>query len=130
MESGLVLFHLDDLDGAQHIHGCDSKETSAILTATDHCIKRIVDYLQDKGDYHLMIVSDHGQAPVHTMLRPSLLLQEVGVLQQDPAIFPIVAGGVFAVYISNDKATPHQLQQLEKLKSQWKGEDGLLIEWC
>ncbi|HEY7215176.1 MAG TPA: alkaline phosphatase family protein [Thermoanaerobaculia bacterium] len=81
------------------------------------------------------VVSDHGMAPVHTLLDPNVLLREQGLLAADAAgevleagtsAYAVGSGGVSHVYIAPGKGD--LLARLRRLFADWKVDGARPVE--
>ncbi|MCU6496271.1 ectonucleotide pyrophosphatase/phosphodiesterase [Rugamonas sp. A1-17] len=62
---GFATLYLDDVDHAGHTYGPDAGQTTAAVAVADQAIGRLLDGLAKRHlDANLVIVSDHGMAPV------------------------------------------------------------------
>lgn len=73
----LSFVYLTDLDTVQHAKGPHSAEAMTALAATDRDVARIV---AAAGNATIAIVSDHGFLPVTRIVKPSVLLRSLGLL--------------------------------------------------
>ncbi|HEX2880756.1 MAG TPA: alkaline phosphatase family protein, partial [Polyangiaceae bacterium] len=74
----LMLVHIADVDSAQHEFGTDSPEAEVALRAADALIARLLGVLQKDPAWPrtvLMVVSDHGFAPVTQRVAPYAYLK-------------------------------------------------------
>lgn len=88
---GLAALYLDDVDHAGHTFGPDAGQTTRAVARVDQAIGRLVDGLAKRRlDANLVIVSDHGMAPVSAgrVVRMDKLLPE--------GSYHMVASGPFA----------------------------------
>ncbi|MBT2688880.1 alkaline phosphatase family protein [Bacillus sp. ISL-47] len=81
----------------------------------DDVVGRTMDSL-NKND-HLLIVSDHGMEPVHTILAPNTLLKEAGHLKTDKEgkvdaekskAIAVASGSAAQIYINKDLSEPEK----------------------
>lgn len=103
----LTMIHIFELDDAQHDHGPWSPEAKATLEAID---KRIGTLLADLkaspewGRTTLLIVSDHGFAPIDHDLRLNVLFAAHQLIREDAADVAVLAsGGTALVYVLDPK---------------------------
>lgn len=82
----LTLVYLTDLDTVQHESGPGSAAAFATLEGVDAQLGRLVRATEVAGDAAntaFVVVSDHGFLPVHTTLRPGVLLRQHGLVDID-----------------------------------------------
>jgi predicted AlkP superfamily pyrophosphatase or phosphodiesterase len=81
----LAFVYLTDLDSAQHDAGPLSPKAWATLEATDRLLGEIIGAAQAAAPrVSLVLVSDHGFAPVARDVRPNVALREAGLLTVAP----------------------------------------------
>lgn len=79
----LLLLHYSHLDYMQHLHGVFSAEAIATLVMQDTQIGRLMEAAKSAGiaeQIAFMIVSDHGLAPIDSLIHPNVALAEAGLL--------------------------------------------------
>lgn len=89
----LALVYFTDLDTEQHRTGPFSKGAYQKLEVIDRQLGRVLSAAERAGTYAqttFVVVSDHGFAPIHSAVRPNVLLREKG--------FVTVAGGKVQSY--------------------------------
>jgi predicted AlkP superfamily pyrophosphatase or phosphodiesterase len=82
----LLLVHLVDTDGAQHMFGPDSPEALEAASRVDARIGEIVaaaDRAGIAGDTAFIVTGDHGFARVHSALQPNAVLRDAGLIDVD-----------------------------------------------
>jgi predicted AlkP superfamily pyrophosphatase or phosphodiesterase len=82
----LMLVHIFQLDSAQHIYGPWSPEATSILEAVDRELALLLGDLERSPAWSrttLLIVSDHGFAPIDTEIRLGALLVAHGLVRTD-----------------------------------------------
>jgi hypothetical protein len=107
----------DAYDAAAHLNGPFSKEAMSTLKDVFKRVSRVISTIEahPEWDYHLYIVSDHGQTPsrsFHTLYGEKL---QNFVQEQIPGV-PIqlaASGGHANIYFSNLKKIPNQ-SEIEK----------------
>lgn len=80
----LLLLHIFDVDGRQHTFGPRSPEASAAIEAADAQLARLIAAARQAGTWArtaLVVVSDHGFAPISQRIRPGVLLRELGLVE-------------------------------------------------
>lgn len=78
----LMLLHTLKVDHYQHHHGLWSDKVKARIEDADAQLGRLMQAIERAGIADrtiLMVVSDHGFLPVHTRMRPSHVLEELGL---------------------------------------------------
>ena len=83
----LLMLHIADVDGAQHVHGLWSRPAVAAIEKADLLLGRLIDVVVASGVWDstaLVVASDHGFADVTRMARPGVLLREGGLVTLDP----------------------------------------------
>jgi predicted AlkP superfamily pyrophosphatase or phosphodiesterase len=109
----LLLLHLLDTDAAQHESGPDSERTRAAIEAADASVRHVLDAVEAAGlgdRTNVVIVSDHGFAPVTRQLQPNALFKREGWLQVDSngqilswRVFFQPSGGSGFVFLENPR---------------------------
>jgi predicted AlkP superfamily pyrophosphatase or phosphodiesterase len=105
----LMLVHAFALDDAQHDHGPWSAEAKATLEAVDRELGALLADLERSPEWshtRLLVVSDHGFAPVDHELRLGALFVAHGLVHvdaegasTDAAVATIASGGTALVYV-------------------------------
>jgi predicted AlkP superfamily pyrophosphatase or phosphodiesterase len=105
----LVLIHVFALDDAQHAHGPWSDEAKATLEAIDKELGVLLADLQHSPDWprtSLVVVSDHGFAPIDHELRLGALFVRHGLIRLDADgnvasadVGVVAAGGSALIYV-------------------------------
>jgi predicted AlkP superfamily pyrophosphatase or phosphodiesterase len=105
----LVLMHVFQLDDSQHAHGPWSAEARQTLEAVDHELAGLLADLEHSPDWPrttLVVVSDHGFAPVDHELRLGALFVRHGLIETNPdgaptraAVGVIANGGSALIYV-------------------------------
>jgi predicted AlkP superfamily pyrophosphatase or phosphodiesterase len=86
--SDLLLLHLDEVDAAQHEFGPDSEAAHRAVERADGEVATILHALLHSGldrQTDIVIVSDHGCAPVWNELNPNAAFRQNGWLRLDDA---------------------------------------------
>ncbi len=84
----LMLFHIYDLDSAQHSHGPFSAEALKSVEESDALVGEVLASLRKSGgeaNTIVAIVSDHGFLPYSRTLKPNVLLKQEGLVRFDEA---------------------------------------------
>ncbi|GIX05289.1 MAG: hypothetical protein KatS3mg114_1158 [Planctomycetaceae bacterium] len=121
----LMLVHLITPDGVEHAKGPFTPEAYEAVKQSDANLKRIWETLQEPpfaGRSSLVVVSDHGFAPVERVLRPNVLFKEHGWIEVDANNRPIKrrvwcvgqGGGAF-VYILDEEHKNELLKEVREL---------------
>lgn len=80
----LALVYLTDLDTIQHQHGPRSPEAWKTLETADRLLGELVERAQRVAKHlSVVVVSDHGFAPVTLDVRPNAALRRVGLIDVD-----------------------------------------------
>ncbi len=116
--------HYLGLDGAQHRNGPFTPKAFEALESIDAELGRLFQRLDDEGrweDTTVVVVSDHGFLPVHTMVQPGVLMRAMGLIElsDDGKVtrwdaMPWGAGGNLAVYLHPD-APPNTARRLDQV---------------
>ena len=106
----LALLHLINIDHVQHLDGPRSPEAYAAIKTADEQVREV--WVALKRDYPdqatLIIVSDHGFAPIEHLLLPNVILHDAGLVEVDGkkvtggAVHVVVQGGSAMVYVVDD----------------------------
>lgn len=134
--------HYLGLDKAQHQNGPFTPKAFEALEKVDTELGRVFAYLDEQGrwnDTTVIVVSDHGFLPVHTMIKPGVLLRTMGLVEVSDEgkvtawdVMPWGAGGNVAFYINPEapEGTKERLDEALRLlerdktfgiKSVWRG---------
>jgi predicted AlkP superfamily pyrophosphatase or phosphodiesterase len=107
----LTLVYFTDLDEAEHAHGPGSPEALATLERIDVQLGRVLHAIGAAGDTArttVVVVSDHGFAPVSTAVRPAAILRHAGLIDANDArgvtgwrAGVMAAGGLAAIYLAD-----------------------------
>jgi len=82
----LLLLHIFEVDSRQHEEGIFSDPAKAAIENADRQIARLIAAAKSAGIWEstaLVVVSDHGFAPVSHRVRPGVLLREKGLVTLD-----------------------------------------------
>jgi predicted AlkP superfamily pyrophosphatase or phosphodiesterase len=85
-KANLVLVHLVTPDGVEHNYGPHTPEAYKAVHESDDRIAEIWNTLQEPpfaGHSTLFVVSDHGFAPYEKLIRPNVVLKEMGLIETD-----------------------------------------------
>lgn len=115
-DPALTLVHVWQTDDAQHDHGPWSPEAIAALEHTDGLLGGLLATLEASPDWPrtvLVVVSDHGFAPITQEIRLNALFAKAGLVTLDDAGKPQRArvtstpnGGVAMIYVDGDADRP------------------------
>lgn len=117
MRPSLLMLHIPNVDHWQHEKGPFSAEGNAAIENADSQIARLIASAKKAGAWEhtaLVVVSDHGFAPISKEFRPGVLLREHGLVTLDAQNKPtdwkaslIVNGGSAFIYVKdkNDEET-------------------------
>lgn len=108
----LLLVHLDEVDAVQHEHGPDSEAAHQAVERADSEVATILRALINSGldaQTDIVIVSDHGCAPVQSELDPNAAFRQNGWLRLDDAgqvtewtVYFQSSGGSGFVYLKDE----------------------------
>ena len=85
-QANLVLVHLITPDGVEHAYGPHTPEAYQAVAESDRRVAEIWETLQPAafaGKSTLFVVSDHGFAPYTQIVRPNVILQQLGLVKSD-----------------------------------------------
>ncbi len=107
----LMLLHLITVDGVEHAYGPFTREAYTAIAAADKHVGEIWATLQKgslKDNSTLIVVSDHGFAPVRKLIRPNAVFKEMGLVTVDADdevnhrdAWCVAQGGSAFVYLLN-----------------------------
>jgi predicted AlkP superfamily pyrophosphatase or phosphodiesterase len=86
IQPNILLLHLAQVDHWQHEKGPFSPEANAAIEAADGQIARVIASTKKAGIWQttaVIVVSDHGFAPISQNLRPGILLRDHGLITLD-----------------------------------------------
>ncbi len=115
----LLLLHYSHVDVVQHLQGPATPAFIRGLTDVDALLGELVTHLDLSRDC-LMIVGDHGFAPVTRKIRINALFKQAGWLQELPfrtkdwKIVAFTNGGQAAIYLKDRSIKKRALQLLRK----------------
>jgi predicted AlkP superfamily pyrophosphatase or phosphodiesterase len=120
----LLLLHLATVDHWEHEKGPFSPEANAATETADTQIARVISSAKKAGiwqDTVLVVLSDHGFAPISQEMRPGVLMQQKGLITLDPQghitdwkATEIIDGGSAYIYVRDptDDATRTALHSI------------------
>jgi len=118
----LALLHLIHVDHMEHVHGPRSPEAYEAIHHADLQVREIWDIL--KRDYPdtatLLVVSDHGFAPIEHVILPNVVLRDLGLVQVegdqvvDGTVRIVIQGGALFVYVLDDDKRGEIIAQVRK----------------
>jgi predicted AlkP superfamily pyrophosphatase or phosphodiesterase len=126
LQPNLLLLHLPTVDGAEHEKGPFSAEAIAATELADTQIARVIASAKKAGIWEstiLVVLSDHGFAPISKDYRPGALMREHGLVTLDAQDHPVTwkasllnEGGSAFIYLKdeNDDATRRLLLDIFK----------------
>lgn len=121
IQPNLLLLHLAQVDHWQHEKGPFSPEANAAIEAADAQIARVIASAKKAGIWQttaIVVVSDHGFAPISQSLKPAILLRDHGLITLDAQnrvtawkAAALTADGSAYIYLhdANDDATRRAL---------------------
>jgi predicted AlkP superfamily pyrophosphatase or phosphodiesterase len=125
----LALLHLINIDHVQHLDGPRSPGAYAAIKAADEQVHEIWGML--KRDFPnqatLIIVSDHGFAPIERLLLPNVILREAGLVQAEEkritggAVHVVVQGGSAMLYVDDASKQAVVVDQVKQIFGQVEG---------
>jgi predicted AlkP superfamily pyrophosphatase or phosphodiesterase len=128
----LVMMHVWAVDDAQHDHGPWSKEAKAAIENADALLGRFVATLEAQPAWQhttLVVVSDHGFAPIDHEIRLNALFARKHLIELDAAgktksarVAVIASGGSAFVYVLDQAARPEIEAAVNELASGAIGE--------
>jgi len=129
----LLMVHIFDVDHWQHERGMGSAEAIAAIENADAQIARIIAAAKKSGMWRstaLVIVSDHGFAPVEMRVRPGVLLRDNDLVTLDSrnritdwkAV--VLAGAGHAYIYVKDAADEATRKKLEEVFASRAGQPG------
>jgi predicted AlkP superfamily pyrophosphatase or phosphodiesterase len=86
IKPNLLLLHLAQVDHWEHEKGPFSSEANTAIEAADGQIARVIASAKKAGIWQttaIIVVSDHGFAPISQNLRPGILLRDRGLITLD-----------------------------------------------
>lgn len=119
----LAAIHLVSADAAQHTEGLDGERVRQAVAAVDAAVATLLDAVREAGieaQTAVVVVGDHGFAPVHLAVAPNVWLARSGLRTEGPewqARFHASGGSAF-LHLRQDKdgRLLHQLKaQLRSL---------------
>jgi predicted AlkP superfamily pyrophosphatase or phosphodiesterase len=120
----LLLLHLAMVDHWEHERGPFSAEANAATETADAQIARVISSAKKAGIWQntvLVVLSDHGFAPIWQEMRPGVLIQQKGLITLDAKgritdwkASEIIDGGSAYIYVKdpNDDATRTALHNI------------------
>jgi predicted AlkP superfamily pyrophosphatase or phosphodiesterase len=120
----LLLLHLAMVDHWEHEKGPFSPEANAATETADAQIARLISSAKKAGIWQatvLVVLSDHGFAPISQEMRPGVLIQQKGLITLDSKgritdwkATEIIDGGSAYIYVKdpNDDATRTTLHNI------------------
>ena len=115
LKPNLLLLHLAMVDHYEHEKGPFSPEANAATETADEQIARLISSAKKAGIWQtsaLVILSDHGFAPISQEMRPGVLLQQKALITLDPKnptriidwkASEIIDGGSAYLYVKDPK---------------------------
>lgn len=127
-QPNLILAHFIDLDTMRHHHGHDSKEAVEAIHRLDRRLGQLISYLDEKGTYqstNLVVLGDHAQIPVNSVVSLNLLFKEEGLLISDSRMindWQVISkanDGSAYIYVKNKNDMDKVGQLLQKVKEKY-----------
>jgi predicted AlkP superfamily pyrophosphatase or phosphodiesterase len=121
----LLMMHVWETDDAQHAHGPGSPEAKRAFEHVDRLLGDLLAALEKTPDWSrttLVVVSDHGFAPVDHEIRLNTLFRDRGLIKLDAEakatsarVASIENGGTAYVYVLDPTAQAEVVSALESL---------------
>jgi predicted AlkP superfamily pyrophosphatase or phosphodiesterase len=121
----LVLVHVWETDDAQHNHGPRSQESRESFEHVDQLLGELLAALESSPDWSrttLVVLSDHGFAPMEREIRLNALFRERGLVQVDAEgkatsakVAAIENGGTAYVYVLDPTAQAEVMAAIESI---------------
>jgi predicted AlkP superfamily pyrophosphatase or phosphodiesterase len=132
----LLLVHLITPDGVEHAYGPHTREAYAAVAESDQRIAEIWATLQKPplaGKSTLLVVSDHGFAPYEKLIKPNVVLKELGLVTTDADgkvtkrdAWCVAQGGSAFVYILDESRRKEIAAELQDRFAGLEGVSGIL----
>lgn len=129
--ANLLLLHLITPDAVEHSYGPHTREAYAAVKQADEHVREIWETLQQpqfKGNSTLIVVSDHGFAPVSKVIRTNRLLRDLGLVEADEAnkatsrkAWCVAQGGSSFLYWLDEKLSADEKSRVIRELSQTEG---------
>lgn len=126
----LMLFHLLNTDSVQHRYGAGSLAANTALAYADSRVQMLLDSLKEANLLQrstIIVVSDHGFKTYKRSIRPNALLQQQGLLKQQPDgkiscdAYVVPEGGTALVYITNPSRKAELTKSLAEMFARVEG---------
>jgi predicted AlkP superfamily pyrophosphatase or phosphodiesterase len=88
IKPNLLMLQLIRVNYEQHVHGIHSAPTNLAIEDSDQQVKRVIEAAKAAGIWEhtaVVVLSDHGFAPVSANVRPGILLLKEGLIELDEA---------------------------------------------
>jgi len=132
----LLLVHLITPDGVEHNYGPHTPEAYQAVAESDERIREIWATLQKPslaGNSALFVVSDHGFAPYDKLIRPNVVLKELGLVTADEKdkvtdrkAWCVAQGGAAFVYVLDESRQDELTRKLQKRFEELEGVTSVL----
>jgi predicted AlkP superfamily pyrophosphatase or phosphodiesterase len=109
----LILLHLITPDGVEHGYGPNTPAAYQAVAESDQRLGEIRDALQQPpfaGNSTMFVVSDHGFAPYEKLIRPNVVLKDLGLIKTDAknkvterSAWCVAQGGSAFIYVLDDE---------------------------
>lgn len=129
-EPDLTLVHLTDADTQRHRYGVNSPQAKEALMRHDRRLGEVMTLVEEpgwKGRTNLVVLGDHYQKDVHTVLYPNRLFLEAGHIKVKNGrivewnILARDCDGSCYVYVKDKKYYWEAAALLKQMKREWKG---------
>ncbi|WP_417850156.1 alkaline phosphatase family protein [Thalassoglobus sp.] len=127
----LILVHLITPDGVEHAYGPNTPPAYAAVAESDQRIGEIWAALQQPpfaGNSTLFVVSDHGFAPYEKLIRPNVVLKDLGLIETDDkdkvthrSAWCVAQGGSAFIYLFDESKREEHSKMLVQKFGQTKG---------
>jgi predicted AlkP superfamily pyrophosphatase or phosphodiesterase len=132
----LLLLHLITPDGVEHAYGPHTREAYQAVAESDVHLRSIWNVLNEPpfaGRSAMFVVSDHGFAPYDKMIRPNVVLKELGLIAvgadgkvTDRRAWCVPQGGSAFVYLLNAERQKETVSQVHKKLADLEGVSAVL----
>lgn len=127
----LILLHLVTPDGVEHAYGPNTPQAFQAVAESDERIGEIWATLQQPpfaGNSALFIVSDHGFAGYQKLIRPNVVLHELGLIKEDEdnevtqrSAWCVAQGGSAFIYLLDESRVEELTETLTKKFTEVEG---------
>lgn len=132
----LALFHLLEVDHAQHVSGPQSPEAYAAIKFADGCLRTIRDQLEQDfpGKATVFIVSDHGFFPIRKQIQTNVLFRQEQLLTLDgenkiaaARVRSVSQGGSTFIYVLDNEHRDALIERVVRLFANVEGVEASIM---